>query len=494
MILELKTLPTMILEKAVALQGPALEVASRAKGAFLRALPTLRLLAIAGFLGLVVTVVSLATGVQLAVTLGVLGIMAVAFYVLGAGVNGRHWALTTSLIVIAFTIDATLRRRGDAADSGMDAQTLAKLVIWGGAFLMGVMNWDRFRAAARDSKALAWFFAFALWSLFSTVWSITPAYTFGGGFGMVGLILFVAVTMEGVGLEKLCLPIVWACGLLTTSALALYVVAPGMAVAMLENGTTPRLAGITGSPNNLGRTAAIALFFIFFAVRNKQVKAFRFDIMVISLSALACLYLSWSRTSLVAVVVSIAIVLLRKRLLLILSGAVVGATGLLLLLLANVDWDHLLRMVSRKGSVSELMTLTGRTAIWDYVWRSFLEQPLLGYGYGSTKLLIPMGFRTVYDWTTTSSHNMFLQALVTTGVVGTFFILGALFLQFRNMVRRPHEISDALVIFVVISGLTEAGAIGVAPNLLTILWIVALAVPRTDSSTAAITDNGRCLA
>jgi O-antigen ligase len=426
----------------------------------------------------VVTVISLATGVQLAVALGVLSVLAVAFYVLGAGVNGRHWALSTSLIVIAFTIDATLRHRGDAADSGMDAQTLAKLVIWGGAFVMGAMNWPKFRAAVRDSSALGWFFGFALWSLFSTFWSITPAYTFGGGFGLVALILFVAVSVEGIGLERLTLPIIWACGGLTVSALLLYAVAPSMAVAMLENGTTPRLAGITGSPNNLGRTAAIALFFIFFAVRNRQVKAFRPDIVAVALSALACLYLSWSRTSLVAVVVSIAIVLLRKRLLLILSGAVVSATGLLLLLLANVNWDHLVRMVSRKGSVQELTTLTGRTAIWDYVWRSFLEQPLFGYGYGSTKLLIPMGFRTIYDWTTTSSHNMFLQALVSTGVVGTVFVLAALFLQFRDMVKRPHDMTDALVIFVVISGLTEAGAIGVAPNLLTILWIVALAVPR----------------
>ena len=465
-------------EKAAWLKQAA-PVTARASLSALRAhFATLRLVAFACFLGALVTVLGLSSGVELAVVMGVLTLLALALRLLFAGLQGERWAITLSLMVIACTIDATLRRRADVAASGMDAQTLAKLVIWGGALLMGMMHWSAMLRALKKSPALCFMLAFAVWSLCSTIWSLTPTYTFGGGFGLVALILFVAVTVEKIGLEELTLPLIWACGTLTASALLLYAVAPGMAVAMLENGATPRLAGLTGSPNNLGRIAALALFFIFFAVRNKQVKPFRFDIALICICSLACLYLSWSRTALVAVVLSIGVVLLRKRLLLLLSGLAVGASGLLLLLLANMDWDRLLRMFTRQGSLQELTTLTGRTAIWDFVWNSFLREPLLGYGYGSTKLLIPLGFRTVYGWTTTSAHNMFLQALVTTGIVGAFFIAAALLLQLRDFVKRPHDMADALLIFVLISGFSEAGAVGVAPNLLTILWLMALALPR----------------
>jgi O-antigen ligase len=471
MMLALKTVPTTICRKSAACYA-----------SLSRFFPALRLTGLASFLGLFVTLIGLASGLQLVVVVALLTVLAVAVVVLSAGIQGRQWAIALSFALITFTIDATFRRRADVASAGMDAQTAAKIVVWGGGLIIGLMNWSRLKRALQRSVPLRLMLAFAVWSLLSTLWSITPAYTFGGGFGMMALVCFVAVAVEGIGLEKLTLPIIYACGMLTLSAIALYIVMPSMAVALLEGGTTPRLAGLTGSPNNLGRTSAIALFFIFFAVRNKQVSPWRADIVGIALSALACLYLSWSRTALIAVMVAISLVLLRKRLLLLLWGAVAAFTALLLLLLANTNWDHLVRMVSRHGSIQELTTLTGRTAIWDFVWGSFLRQPLMGYGYGSTKLLIPMGFRTVYGWTTTSAHNMFLQSLVTTGMVGFLLVVALVVVQARDFVKRPHGLADAAFLFVLISGMTEAGAVGVAPNLLTIFWLVTLAVPREDKS------------
>ncbi|UFS68822.1 O-antigen ligase family protein [Geomonas sp. RF6] len=432
------------------------------------------------FLGLFISLMGINSyAVMVALVVG-LAAMVVACFILYAGVHGREWAISLSFILITFTIDATFRRRGDMADSGMDAQTLLKLVLWGGGFLIGALNFSHIKNALAESVPLRWLLAFATWSFFSTVYSITPTYTFGGGFGYLALLCFVAVVVQKLGMAKLRMGAIYACGLLTTSALALYAVMPSIAVAQLENGSTPRLCGLTGSPNNLGRTAAIALFFIFFAVRDKQVKFWRPDIAIIALSAVVSLLMSWSRTSLAGVIAAIAIVFLRRRILLMLWGAIGVLTTFFAMILANVDWDRLISVFSRHGSLSELTTLTGRTAIWHFVWNAIEKKPLLGYGYGSTKLLISSGFWTVFGWTTTSAHNMFLQALVTTGAVGALCIVMVILLQLRDFVKRPNDMADAAFIFVLITGFSEAGAVGVAPNLLTIFWLMSLVVPRGE--------------
>jgi O-antigen ligase len=325
---------------------------------------------------------------------------------------------------------------------------------------------------------LVWISVFGLWALLSTLFSVTPAYTFGGGFAFVSLICFVSVAVGKEGIEKCTMPVIYACGMLTISAVVLYFVAPSAVVALTEGGNIPRLAGLTGSPNNLGRTASIALFFIYFAVRGKQTTPWRLDIVAVILSSVACLILSWSRTSIIALVLSIAVLKLRKRILLSIWGIAGALTVLLVLVMVDYNWDTLVRIVTRRGSVQELVTFTGRTAIWQFIWGKFLNQPIIGYGYGSTKLLMPLEFRTALGWTSTSAHNMLLQTLVTTGLVGASLVIMVLAKQARDFLKRPHDLADALFVFVLISGLFEPGAVGLSPNLLTIAWLISLAIPR----------------
>ncbi|RNC73208.1 MAG: O-antigen ligase family protein [Desulfuromonadales bacterium] len=433
--------------------------------------------AVAVFIGLLITLMGITSGIQVTALLGIGGTLAAVLAVLYAGVQGRSWAISLYFLVVAFTIDAMLRRRG-LTDTGMDSQTIFKLLVWGGAFLVGVMNFAHIKRALEAASALRWMLAFALWCLFSTVYSIAPAYTFGGGFAFVALICFVAVAVQTIGPERLALSVIHACGLLTISAVILYIVMPSAAVSLLEGGSIARLAGLTGSPNNLGRAAAIALFFIYCAVRSKQVTLRRPDIIAIIIASVACLVLSWSRTSIIALVLSIGVLMVRRRVLLSVWGAAAVSALLLVLVMADFNWDTLVRVISRRGSLHELTTFTGRTAIWDYTWGAFLKEPLLGYGYGSTKMLLPSGFRTVFGWTTTSAHNMVLQTLVTTGLIGAVPVVAALLLQVRDFFKRPHDLADGIFILVLYSGLFEAGAVGVAPNLLTIIWLICLSIPR----------------
>jgi exopolysaccharide production protein ExoQ len=430
------------------------------------------------FLGLLTPLLGLESWIGLAVILAGFSILLTAFGILFAGVQGRHWAIWFVFFVVAVVMEGTLRRR-ELTSTGMDGQTLFKLLVWAGGFVIGAAHYSYVKLALQRSLGLRWLLGFGVWALISTFYSLTPTYTFGGGFAFLALIFFVASVIERTGAKSVLMPMIFACGLLTVTAAVLYVVAPSIAVAQLEGGSTPRLAGLTGSPNNLGRVASLGLLFIFFAVQQRLIRLWRLDIALIAISCLACLALSWSRTSIAALIISILVVKLRRRPWLLLGAAVLTLTAFLLLLVSDFNWNNLVKLISRRGSIEELLTFTGRTAIWDFNWQKFLQQPIIGYGYGATKLLLPAGFRTYFGWTTTSAHSMILQAIVTTGLVGGLFVIATLIWQLKAFFRQPADFPDAIFVYVVLSGLLEAGAVGVAPNMLTFIWVMSLAIPRS---------------
>lgn len=75
-------------------------------------------------------------------------------------------------------------------------------------------------------------------------------------------------------------------------------------------------------------------------------------------------------------------------------------------------------------SASELGSLSGRSEMWQKMWDSYLESPIIGHGYFVTS---QQGRVYVwYEWGNWTAHNLYLQLLTTTGLVGTTLILGGL--------------------------------------------------------------------
>jgi len=74
------------------------------------------------------------------------------------------------------------------------------------------------------------------------------------------------------------------------------------------------------------------------------------------------------------------------------------------------------------GLIGKDATLTGRTDIWDALFRSVKERPLLGYGYG-VYWLDPLGpsyyVRLSLQWGVPSAHNGWIETWLSTGVIGT---------------------------------------------------------------------------
>jgi O-antigen ligase len=79
----------------------------------------------------------------------------------------------------------------------------------------------------------------------------------------------------------------------------------------------------------------------------------------------------------------------------------------------------------RRGETSEqLKTFTGRTDLWELVWGEFKKSPLIGHGYFVCSV---GGEIDVWDSEDNkTAHNIFLQVLASTGVIGTVLFLWAL--------------------------------------------------------------------
>ncbi|MDP7019449.1 MAG: O-antigen ligase family protein [Pirellulaceae bacterium] len=71
---------------------------------------------------------------------------------------------------------------------------------------------------------------------------------------------------------------------------------------------------------------------------------------------------------------------------------------------------------ARGQTAGQLKDASGRRQLWETMWRSYSDSPWKGHGYfvtSSTGALDIWGRRTNF-----TAHNMFLQALVSTGLIG----------------------------------------------------------------------------
>jgi O-antigen ligase len=137
--------------------------------------------------------------------------------------------------------------------------------------------------------------------------------------------------------------------------------------------------------------------------------------------------MAWVMTAVVLAL--LVLFFLRRYLLLVglLAGSVLGG----LYLAADPQLDQLHRAFriasakfARDESSESMSSLTGRTALWDAVWVSYYESPWIGHGYF---MLTRTGLIDVWSGPSLrTAHNVFLQVLVTTGVVGCALFLWAL--------------------------------------------------------------------
>ncbi|QDT35897.1 O-antigen ligase family protein [Stratiformator vulcanicus] len=184
---------------------------------------------------------------------------------------------------------------------------------------------------------------------------------------------------------------------------------------------------------NTAATAAIAILLVLSCRMNFGWGWSRWLLPPVTVLGIAVLILSVNRLSL-GLTAAIGIILICAKLDRILLSFVVLATvvaGAVLLavdpgfeLLRAVGGD-LFQFASRDQGINELSEFSGREEMWEVVWASYLQSPIIGHGYFVTSA---DGVLEVwYQEGNFTAHNLLLQALASVGLIGTgLFVAGVL--------------------------------------------------------------------
>lgn len=100
-------------------------------------------------------------------------------------------------------------------------------------------------------------------------------------------------------------------------------------------------------------------------------------------------------------------------------SAGVGALSVvfLLSLCFNQGWANKIIEYARRGQErAALTTFTGRSLIWKHAFAKSLEAPIMGHGYGISRLTV--GQPANVDWNVAHCHNELLEVFFNTGILG----------------------------------------------------------------------------
>lgn len=200
-----------------------------------------------------------------------------------------------------------------------------------------------------------------------------------------------------------------------------------------------RWIGVYSQKNALGFAAVAAIPILLTAARDHR--KHRLLYYLGALGQVALLAGSQSKTMLMATICTVALMVVYRgfRARKTLRGAVIFglvSTSALFSAFATANIALLADILDKD------VTLTGRTVLWGDLWPIFLEQPILGVGYGAA---FDGYFSPVHEvwiqnrWDPTHAHNALLQTGLELGVVG---IALTLFIFVRALSRATQTVRD----------------------------------------------------
>jgi O-antigen ligase len=395
---------------------------------------------------------------------------AAAAVLVRAAVGGRG-AVAMILAVILFFTDAALRYRG-AGEIAIDWQSALKFLVWMGAGAAGVAWLPGLRKIlARPGPALL--LAYVIVCLFSALYAPSFVYSLGCALAVGALFVFAFAVTRALTDAEILLTVVLVFAIFLLISWVVFETDPALGASPFwtVNGVIDRFCGIGGQADNMGSICANYLGAIFLLWRMGNCRLS----LALPFAALgaASLFASGARTAMIALAAGIGAVLLPRT-----RWGLCGATlGLALIAMASLStqnpFDALAGQLSRSGDPAEISTLTGRLEIWDFTEREIAESPLLGYGYNSSKELLGQHLGFQYGLMIDTAHNLWLQNLLSVGILGTL-PMAALFVWFGvEYVRRPWPFRDFYAVYAFVAGLADNQAFGTTPTVMMVLLFVA---------------------
>ena len=161
---------------------------------------------------------------------------------------------------------------------------------------------------------------------------------------------------------------------------------------------------------------------------------------------LYCILLVGRRGELLGAAACLAILVLalcskKQRRVLILGGTIALAVGFALFV-ALMPWLEQIPALYRyvwtvKWMLRGYDVTSGRTELYALAWQAFLGNPLFGLGWDNFYTVIPPSFQASHGQNIVEDvHNIYLQFLCETGIVGTPFLIAPLFYIYWMVCRQ----------------------------------------------------------
>lgn len=357
----------------------------------------------------------------------------------------RPWVLLSLWMLCLLTFSLPGRSSSDAVQS-VDILGIAKVLVRLGVLGTGCLVLSRYLGRLRTFPAVASYTClvpFLIWAGVSTAWSPLRSISIGQYLGLIALFAYAAiVSTVAVKRETRALILkhlngaLFICSLVVLIAYFIDSRASGLdRSALLEN-----QLGLV-HPTAAGATASLGMVLLVFGQVTAD-KARRILPFVIgSATHLAILLLANSRSAIAMLgVTSLLILMLFGTPRMLGRLMLIASLGFMIYpvvdpgfeLVSNV-LDQGSEFVSRGQSSKELSGGSGRVELWTEILKEYEQAVFLGHGYFMTSTT---GYLDVWDGREMrDAHNVWLQVLVSTGIVGfILFCLGG-FLLIRPIFR-----------------------------------------------------------
>lgn len=388
----------------------------------------------------------------------------------------RRGALIAFLCFVTVFPSISFRTREIGAP-GLDWQNGLKLVIWLLLVGYGLATLRTWIGLLRD-RILLGFLCFGAFAIASSIYSPVPAYSAACAIGMVGYMMFANVVASNVDERDVLLSVCFGLGAYLAAGWLFAAMFPGSAFLPPNEGQDGyRMLGLSSHPNMLAIEATCFIAALVTAFVKGYVT--RRTTWLLALLGVATIIASGSRTSALALALSISAVEARRRGLLPLFVVIaVGCASMAAYvygvgLLGGIE--DVLRSLSRSGDAREILTLTGRTDLWAFVWEKIMERPLFGHGFNSAEAVLSRDWYGNAD-AGYNAHNVLLQALLTVGFLGTApFVFAMVLLVARWLTQRQRTLASYVIPYILILGFTEVHITAI-PTLLTLMVFVSIAL------------------
>ena len=407
-----------------------------------------------------------------------------SLWFIASAIAGRSWALAGLLGFALVVPNIYFQTQELHETASLNAQNGLKLLLWAGMGMIGLAGLPQCRAILNDS-AIRYVGIFALIAIASTLWSPTPVYTAVGSFGFLATLLFCCAAATKLSEQAIYRTVMISFAIYVALNLMSAITIPDIAwLSTFTDADAPRLQGVSSHPNILGKEMAafICLLLPLGLAYGKKRSTYFFVAL-----AFAIILATRSRTSLLAMLVTLSLPMLVRpqvlRPMALVGAAFVGAAVLAISVGFVPNVQSLLDGASRSSDASEILTLTGRTELWGFVWSKILEAPILGHGFGAADAVLSREWWGPPD-ASVGAHNTWLQSLLMLGVVGTIPFVTFHQVLIRRWFAQPTTLTRLLTPYLLIHGMTEV-EIAAHPVMLTISTFVIMAIDARRNLRAA---------